>query len=89
VAFSLNEAQNRMLHQLLGISTSFRGNLRKQRFLLGGEMYFHALQDTGKTALTQCLWRSWLPGWLFTNGLDGEFPVMPIHEASPPAPCTY
>ena len=41
VAFSLNEAQNRLLHQLLGIGTSFSGYLRKLRFLLGREIYFH------------------------------------------------
>lgn len=41
VAFSLNEAQNRLLHQLLGIGTSFSGDLRKLRFLLGRETYFH------------------------------------------------
>ena len=40
-AFSLNEAQDGMLHQLLGVCTGFGGYLRKLRFLLGREMYFH------------------------------------------------
>jgi hypothetical protein len=31
-----------MLHQLLGVCTGFGGYLRKLRFLLRREMYFHA-----------------------------------------------
>jgi hypothetical protein len=40
-AFSLNEAQYGALHQLLGVCTGFGSYLRKLRFLLRREMYFH------------------------------------------------
>ena len=49
--FILNQAQNSILHQLLGVSTGLGGELRKLRFLLRCGMYFHALQCKRKTAL--------------------------------------
>jgi hypothetical protein len=39
------------LHKLVGISASaLRGEFLEFLFRLGGEVYFHALQDTGKPA---------------------------------------
>jgi hypothetical protein len=35
------QAQSGVLHQMLGIDTGMTGDLRKLRFLLRGEMYFH------------------------------------------------
>ncbi len=52
-SFFLNEAQDRILYQLLGIGAGFGSELRKQRFLLSCEMYFHALQGTRKPTLWQ------------------------------------
>ena len=49
----LNQAQDSILHQLLGIGTGFCGKLGKLRFLLGREMYFHALQGTRKPGVRQ------------------------------------
>jgi hypothetical protein len=40
----LNKAQDSILHQLLGICTGFGGELRKLRFLLWREVYFHAFK---------------------------------------------
>ena len=51
VGFSLKQAQHNILHQLLGGGACIGGDLRKLRFLLRGEMYFHRLQDNGKASL--------------------------------------
>ncbi len=44
----LKQAQSGILHQSLGVGACVGGNLRKLRFLLGGEMHFHRLQINGK-----------------------------------------
>ncbi|MGD0436639.1 MAG: hypothetical protein ABSB86_09235 [Bryobacteraceae bacterium] len=46
-------ACNSVFHQLLGVLAIGRGHLLEPRFNLGGEMYFHAFQDTGKPARGQ------------------------------------
>ena len=51
----LKQAQCSVLHQPLGIGACLGGDLRKLRFLLGSEMYFHRLQNTGKPGLKQYL----------------------------------
>jgi hypothetical protein len=51
--FFLKISCNDIRHQALGGGPGFRGDLRKVRFLLRSEMYFHALQDTAKAALGQ------------------------------------
>src|ERR1700674_1065659 len=51
----LKQAQSGILHQSLGIGACLGGNLRKLRFLLGGEMHFHRLQTTAKPTSTQHL----------------------------------
>ena len=53
-AFSLNEAQDGMLHQLLGICTGFGGYLRKLRFLLRRENVLPCFQTTEESAPEQC-----------------------------------
>jgi hypothetical protein len=40
----VNQAQDCILHQLLGIGTGSCGKLGKLRFLLWREMYFHAFK---------------------------------------------
>src|ERR1700730_6174595 len=51
----LKQAQSGILHQSLGIGACLGGNLRKLRFLLGGEMHFHRLQTTARPTSTQHL----------------------------------
>ena len=43
---SSKQPLGRILHQSLGAGPRGGGNLRKLRFLLGREMYFHALKGT-------------------------------------------
>ena len=42
------DTQDNVLHQPLGSGPGLGGDLRYLRFLLGREMYFHALQGTRK-----------------------------------------
>jgi len=48
VGFLLKQAQRGIFHQALGVSARLGSDLRKLRFLLGGEMNFHRLQITRK-----------------------------------------
>ena len=42
--FILKQPQHSVLHQVLRVGPGFGGNLRKLRFLLGGEVYFHVVK---------------------------------------------
>ena len=48
-----DQSQCGVLHQMLGIRTGMTGNLRKLRFLLRSEMYFHVPDITGFTRACQ------------------------------------
>ncbi len=49
----LKQAQHNILDQMLGLGPGFGSNPLNLRFLLGREMYFHALQGTGNPAKRQ------------------------------------
>jgi len=50
---AFEQAQGCLLHQSLGVGACVGGKLRELRFLLGREMYFHALQSKGKSRFRQ------------------------------------
>src|ERR1035438_4579660 len=60
----LQQTQHNILHQLLGVGTCVRGDLRKLCLLLRGEMYFHRLQGTKKPRLWQ------VAGWVVSVAHD-------------------
>ena len=43
LSFIFKETQHDILHQVLGVGACVGGDLRKLRFLLGCEVYFHTL----------------------------------------------
>jgi hypothetical protein len=51
----LKQAQSGFLHQSLGVGACLGGDLQKLRFLFGGEMDFHRLQNKARPSLTQQL----------------------------------
>jgi hypothetical protein len=53
--FFLKQPQSGLLHEMFGVGSCVARDLRKLRFLLGGEMYFHSLQSMGKLASRQPL----------------------------------
>src|ERR1700751_3237544 len=52
MSFFLEQAQNGVLDQVLGVGAGFTGELRKLRFLLGREMYFHVIARSAALAIT-------------------------------------
>jgi DNA-binding PadR family transcriptional regulator len=49
----VKQTQSGLLYQSFGVGAFGSGDLRKLRFLLRGEMYFHSPQSTGKPRLRQ------------------------------------
>src|SRR5271157_3958473 len=52
-AFLVEIPRHNLLDQLVGITALLSGRSQHFRFLLGSEMYFHSLQDTGKPKVRQ------------------------------------
>jgi hypothetical protein len=86
---------------LLGGGAGLGGHLRKVRFLLGGEMYFHRLQDNGEALLPASskldpLWKlgggALLEGWADAptrRGAIRNFEPIGFHKCHFPNGCIH